>query len=61
MDLPQEPFGWVVFAAAVVVIVLALTIFFFWRNRAIDRGFQKGQAANPGQVRQQNPPDHARS
>ena len=55
----QEHFGWVAFAAAVILLVLGLTIFTFKRRGYVGRGAQKGEAANPARVRRQNPPDHA--
>jgi hypothetical protein len=56
----QEHFPWVVLAGVAIVIALVWTASVFWRARGVDRGFQKGQAAHPERVRQQNPPDHAR-
>ena len=46
------------FGAAVILIVLAiaLTIFVF-RKRLFERGYRKGEAANPREVKEQNPPD----
>lgn len=46
------------FGAVVVLIVLAvaLTIFVF-RKRLFERGYRKGEAANPGKVKAQNRPD----
>jgi hypothetical protein len=44
--------------AVVLLIVLAivLTIFVF-RKRLFERGYRKGVAAKPGEVKQQNRPD----
>ncbi|HEY0939124.1 MAG TPA: hypothetical protein VGE08_03410 [Steroidobacter sp.] len=45
--------------AAVVILIalaLALTVFVF-RKRLFERGYRKGEAANPGKVKAQNPPD----
>jgi hypothetical protein len=55
----QEHLGWVVFAGLALLVALFLTMSIFYRNRGVDRGFEKGQAANPERVRRQNPPDHA--
>jgi hypothetical protein len=46
------------FVAVVILIALAiaLTIFVF-RKRLFERGYRKGEAANPGKVKAQNPPD----
>jgi hypothetical protein len=35
---------------------IALTIFVF-RRRLFDRGYRKGEAADPRQVKRENPPD----
>jgi hypothetical protein len=39
-----------------IALTLALTIYIF-RRRKFDRGYRKGEAAHPREVRQQNPPD----
>ena len=39
-----------------ILLTLALTIYVF-RRRWFDRGYKKGEAANPDEVRRQNPPD----
>ena len=39
-----------------IALALILTIFIF-RRRIFDRGYRKGEAANPRQVRRENPPD----
>jgi len=46
------------FAAVVVLIALAvaLTIFVF-RKRKFERGYRKGEAADPQRVKEQNRPD----
>ena len=44
------------FGVALIVLTLALTVFVF-RNRWFDRGYAKGEAANPHEVRRANPPD----
>lgn len=44
---------------AVVILLalaIALTIFVF-RKRLFERGYRKGEAANPGKVKAQNRPD----
>ncbi|MBM0104228.1 hypothetical protein JM946_05700 [Steroidobacter sp. S1-65] len=44
---------------AVVILLalaIALTIFVF-RKRLFERGYRKGEAANPGKVKRQNRPD----
>lgn len=40
-----------------VLLALALTIYVF-RRRLFDRGYRVGKAANPREVRRENPPDH---
>ena len=39
-----------------IAVALALTIYIF-RRRKFDRGYRKGTAADPREVRRQNPPD----
>lgn len=39
-----------------IALALGLTIFIF-RRRKFDRGYRKGTAAHPNEVRKQNPPD----
>jgi|GEM_PF-970881 hypothetical protein len=39
-----------------IALALALTIYMF-RRRKFDRGYRKGTAADPQEVRRQNPPD----
>jgi hypothetical protein len=41
---------------ALIAIALALTIFVF-RRRLFDRGYRKGEAADPARVKRQNPRD----
>ncbi len=41
---------------ALIAVALALTIFVF-RRRFFDRGYRKGSAANPSQVKRDNPAD----
>lgn len=39
-----------------IVLTIALTIFVF-RKRLFDRGYRKGEAARPDEVKRENPPD----
>ena len=39
-----------------IVLALALTVFVF-RRRLFERGYRKGEAKDPAQVKQENPPD----
>jgi hypothetical protein len=39
-----------------IALAIALTVFVF-RKRLFERGYRKGEAANPGKVKAQNPPD----
>jgi hypothetical protein len=39
-----------------IALALVLTIYMF-RRRKFDRGYRKGSAADPREVRRQNPPD----
>jgi hypothetical protein len=39
-----------------IALAIALTVFIF-RKRLFDRGYRKGTAANPREVRHENPPD----
>ena len=41
---------------ALIGVAIALTVFVF-RRRLFDRGYRKGEAANPRQVKRENPPD----
>jgi hypothetical protein len=42
-----------------IVLAVALTIFVF-RKRLFERGYRKGQAAKPDEVKRENPPDPLR-
>jgi hypothetical protein len=53
MDTEWFHFGYVI---ALLILALALTAWVF-RKRLFDRGYRKGQAANPERVKRQNPPD----
>lgn len=45
-------------AAVVILIALAITLtFFVFRKRLFEEGYRKGEAADPGKVKKQNPPD----
>jgi hypothetical protein len=39
-----------------IALALGLTIYVF-RRRRFDRGYRKGSAADPSQVKRENPPD----
>ena len=39
-----------------IALAIGLTIFVF-RNRLFERGYRKGKAADPVQVKRENPPD----
>jgi hypothetical protein len=39
-----------------IVLAIALTIFVF-RKRLFERGYRKGKAAHPEEVKRENPPD----
>lgn len=39
-----------------IAVALVLTVYMF-RRRKFDAGYRKGEAANPGKVREENPPD----
>lgn len=41
---------------ALVGLAIALTVVVF-RKRLFERGYHKGEAANPRKVKRQNPPD----
>jgi hypothetical protein len=41
---------------ALVGLALVLTVVVF-RKRWFERGYKKGEAANPGKVKRENPPD----
>jgi hypothetical protein len=57
MDLMRDFFGQY-FGAVLVLLALALilTVVVF-RKRWFDRGYRKGEAADPKQVKRDNPPD----
>jgi hypothetical protein len=41
----------------ILIVVAAVLTFVVFRKRAFDNGFRKGTAANPRQVKRDNPPD----
>jgi hypothetical protein len=44
--------------AVVILIALAIALtFFVFRKRLFERGYRKGEAADPSKVKRQNPPD----
>jgi hypothetical protein len=49
----QQYFGAVLI---LIALAIALTIFVF-RKRLFERGYRKGTAAQPEQVKRENPPD----
>lgn len=55
----QQHTQWLTIALVVIALVVALTIYSFWRKRFADNGPKKGEPKNPDKVRQQNPPNHA--
>lgn len=52
----EYPFALLLVAAGIVVAVV-LTVRVLSRRRNLERGPEKGTAANPDKVRRQNPPD----
>ncbi|MCC5862949.1 MAG: hypothetical protein JJT93_13695 [Gammaproteobacteria bacterium] len=52
----QYPLSLLLIAAGIVVAVV-LTLRVLSRRRNLDRGPEKGTAANPRQVKRDNPPD----
>lgn len=49
----QQHFVWIV---GLIALAIALTIFVF-RKRKFERGYRKGVAADPQQVKKENRPD----
>lgn len=49
----QQYFGAVL---VLIALAIALTILVF-RKRLFERGYRKGTAARPGEVKRENPPD----
>jgi len=57
MQTMQEFFGqYFVPIVVLIALAIALTVYIF-RRRRFDRGYRKGTAADPRQVRRENPPD----
>ena len=57
MQTMQEFFGqYFVPVVVLIALAIALTVYIF-RRRRFDRGYRKGTAADPRQVRRENPPD----
>jgi len=54
MPIFNEPAFW--YVVALIILALGLTVFVF-RRRMFEQGDRKGVAANPREVRRQNPPD----
>lgn len=52
-DFFQQHFAVVV---GLIALAIALTVFVF-RKRLFERGYRKGEAANPQRVKEQNRPD----
>lgn len=52
-DFFQQHFAVVV---GLIALAVALTVFVF-RKRLFERGYRKGEAANPQRVKEQNRPD----
>lgn len=48
---------WVAYALLIIAVVVLATIYSFWRRRYMDGGPRKGTAANPAQVKRDNPPN----
>lgn len=56
----REFFGQYLGAVLVLIaLAVALTAVVF-RKRLFERGYRKGETANPGKVKRQNPPDNWR-
>jgi hypothetical protein len=54
--MAQDFLGHFGYVAVLVALAVALTVWVF-RKRLFDRGYRKGKAADPQQVRKENPPD----
>lgn len=48
--------GYFIPTLALIALAIGLTIWVF-RRRSFDRGYRKGKAADPRQVKRENPPD----
>ena len=57
MSSVQDFFGqYLVPVLVLIALAIGLTVYVFNRRR-FDRGYRKGTAADPRQVRRENPPD----
>jgi uncharacterized protein HemX len=57
MSSVQAFFGqYLVPVLVLIALAIGLTVYVF-RRRRFDRGYRKGTAADPRQVRRENPPD----
>ena len=57
MGTMQDMFGeYFTIGMVLIALAIALTIYMF-RRRRFDRGYRKGKAADPRQVKRENPPD----
>jgi hypothetical protein len=56
MDIISEFIGhfWVVLALIALALVLTVVAF---KRRWFERGYRKGEAKNPAEVKRENPPD----
>jgi hypothetical protein len=45
---------WPVLALIALAVILTVVVF---RKRLFERGYRKGEASNPGDVKRENPPD----
>jgi hypothetical protein len=52
-DFFQQHFAWVV---ALIALAIVLT-FYVFRKRKFERGYRKGEAADPQRVKEENRPD----
>jgi len=56
--MPLQEFFGQYFVPVLVLIALAIALtFYVFRRRRFDRGYRKGTAADPRQVKRENPPD----
>ena len=57
MPLPEFWPGNFIWSILLLALAVGWTIFLFRRKRTFEPGPRKGEAADPGLVRRQNPPD----
>lgn len=57
MQTMQEFFGQYIIPILVLIAVATGLTLYLFRRRRFDRGYRKGTAADPRQVRRENPPD----